>query len=186
MDALTADIREKYGRVVYAHKTHEKERERQSRLSVISKWINIGLGAITLGGLVAALTNTATWGLLLSVVVGTLNVGYMLAQLSFDPLRRAFLHRAAAKQLLAVRDGYQTLIADLEGGFVKPNDARDKRDELDLLAQEAYRLAPDTSNSAYKQARKGLKENEELTFSEAEIDALLPAAFKRSDESTNG
>lgn len=182
MDALIANIRESFGRVVYSHKIHEKERERQSALSALSKWVNITLGAVTLGGLVAALTQAASWALWLSVGVGTLNVGYMLAQLSFDPLRRAGLHRAAAKQLLGVRNSYQALIADLEGGFLTADEAREKRDELEVLADDAYRLAPDTSRWAYRRAKRSLKVEEDMTFSTSEIDAFLPEGLRSGNE----
>jgi hypothetical protein len=182
LDALLANIRESFGRAVYSHKIHEKERELQSRLSTVSKWLNVALGAVTLGGLVVALTQAVPWALWLSTVVGTVNVGYMLAQLTFDPLGKAALHRAAAKQLLGVRNGYQTLIADLEGGFLTADEARVKRDELEVLAQEAYRLAPDTSNWAYKQAQRSLKVGEDMTFSTAEIDAFLPEQLRRGSD----
>lgn len=180
MDYLLASVRDSYARVVYTHKIHEKEREVQSALSTFSKWVNVVLGAVTLSGLIAALTQTFPWALWVGVAVGILNVGYMLTQLSFDPPRRAGLHRAAAKQLLGVRDGYLTLIADIMGGYLDAEEARERRDHLDALAEEAYRLAPDTGKVALGMALRGLKVKKDLTFSTDEIDAFLPQSFRSS------
>lgn len=185
MDYLLSEIRDSFGRVVYTHKIHEKEREIQSGLSTFSKWVNILLGAVTLGGLLAALTETFPWALWVGVVVGILNVGYMLAQLSFDPQRRAGLHRAAAKQLLSVRDGYQTLIADVMAGVLDEETARRRRDELDIVAQEAYRLAPDTGRLAYRWAMRGLKVKQDKTLSNEEVDAFLPEGLRAGSVSPN-
>lgn len=178
MEFLYSVVRESYARVVYTHKIHEKEREIQSALSTFSKWVNVVLGAVTLGGLVAALTETFPWAIWLGVGVGVLNVGYMLVQLSFDPQRVAALHRDTAKDLLFVRDGYQTLIADMMSKFVDAATARDKRDELDAMALDAYRMAPDTSQLALWLATRSLKVKKDMTFSTEEIDAFLPKALR--------
>lgn len=182
MEPLLASIRESYGRVVYTHKTHEKERERQSRIANLSKWTNVVLGAITLGGVIAALGTSTAWVLFLSIAMATLNVGYALVQLSFDPRGQAGLHRAAAKQLLIVRNHFQALIADIKSGCLSDDQARNRRDELDAISAEAYRLAPDTSRRAYARAQRSLKFAEDMTFSVAEIDALLPHGLRETSE----
>lgn len=38
---------------------------------------------------------------------------------------------------------------------------------------------PTTTHAAYTKAQKALQSNEEMTFSEAEIDALLPNGLRR-------
>jgi len=41
-----------------------------------------------------------------------------------------------------------------------------------------YKFAPITSTKAYSKAQKALKINEELTFSDKEIDQFLPEELK--------
>jgi hypothetical protein len=54
-EVLEAQIRECFGRVVYSHKTHEKDADRcLTRLALIKRW-QIILSAITTGGLLAVL-----------------------------------------------------------------------------------------------------------------------------------
>jgi hypothetical protein len=45
-----------------------------------------------------------------------------------------------------------------------------------------YRAAPRTSRRAYEEATKALTEGEELTFTETEVDRLLPPALRRRHE----
>lgn len=177
---LQEQVREVFGRMVYTHKIHEKERERLSRLAVISKWVNIVVSAATLGGVVTALGAGSVGFLVASVCLATLNVGHAFVQLSFDPLRDAGLHRAAAKQLLVVRNGYESLVIDMMSGAVTDDEARARRAELEAQAQDAYRLAPDSSGRAYASAQKALKLKEDLTFSSDEIDAFLPEGVRRN------
>jgi hypothetical protein len=43
-----------------------------------------------------------------------------------------------------------------------------------------YKGAPKTINKAYSMASKALKENEEFTFSDGEIDKFLPESLRRN------
>ncbi len=54
------------------------------------------------------------------------------------------------------------------------------RDNLNEQLVNTYKGAPKTINKAYSLASKALKENEEFTFSDAEIDTFLPESLRRS------
>lgn len=56
MDKINLEaIREAFGRVVYAHKTHEKDAERLTKLTDCLKRMNALLAALTTGGVITAL-----------------------------------------------------------------------------------------------------------------------------------
>jgi len=57
---------------------------------------------------------------------------------------------------------------------------RKHRDDLQEKLLEIYRGSPRTIAKAYKEATKALKKLEELTFSDAEIDAILPKALRKT------
>lgn len=71
---------------------------------------------------------------------------------------------------------------DLHDGTSSAEDVRKRRDELQARLVEIYETAPRTSDAAYKDAGEGLKAREELTFSDAEIDAILPATLRRASQ----
>ena len=49
------------------------------------------------------------------------------------------------------------------------------------ILREVYSSAPRTTTKAYGRAQKGLKSNEELTFSSRELDLMLPEALRLNE-----
>jgi len=182
---LLAQVREAFGRVVYSHKTHEK----QADICFIKyRWqqgILIGLTAVSSGTFLAAVV-----GLLDSTILSTLVTSFIALLVSWMSLgattfkfkEEADAHRDIASRIWDVRESYISLIADLMSGTISDADARARRDELQEATREVYSAAPRTSGKAYDRAQDRLKNNEELTFTSHEIDLFLPQAL-RLDES---
>lgn len=97
-----------------------------------------------------------------------------------DPGQMAEKHKKTASALWDARESYFTPLVDLHDGASSADDVRKKRDELQVRLVEIYETTPRTSDAAYKDAGEGLKAREELTFSGAEIDALLPKTLRRA------
>ncbi len=57
---------------------------------------------------------------------------------------------------------------------------RARRDELQAQLHSIYKTAPHTNSKAYSEAQDALQNREDLTFSDAEIDAFLPGALKKT------
>lgn len=170
-------IRESFGRVVYSHKTHEKAREIESSRAAKVKYANVFLTAMTGGSLVTTLVTDRRIALYVGSVLGAITLGFLIYQLRINPEREAERHRAAAKELWSIRERYLNLIAD---ATVDPENA-DVKARRDSLVQElglVYKFAPDTSSKAYMAAQKALKVDEEMTFSDHEIDAFLPKPLR--------
>lgn len=170
-------IREAFGKVVYTHKTHEKERELLSARATRSAWLSVLLTALTTSGVVAASLLSTPGFLWTSVSISALATANALYQLSFRPAEEAARHRAAAKSLLVIRDRYMTLIADITSGLPAA-EATQRRDQLAADASAIYNSAPDTSPKSYAAAQKALKDDSESTFDDAEIDEFLPAPLR--------
>ncbi|MFJ4286843.1 SLATT domain-containing protein [Paenarthrobacter nicotinovorans] len=173
-------IREEFGRVVYTHKTHEKAREQCSRKASISQWVNIVLNALTFGGVLTSLQSENRAFLYVALGFATVTAGYTLYQLSFNPRQEAVEHREAAKSLLRIRDSYIHLLADVKGNSLSAFEIRHRREQLSARAQDIYRIAPDTSYKTYLSAQRALKEQEDLTFSDDEIDRFLPLNLRKN------
>jgi hypothetical protein len=166
-------IRESFGRVVYSHKTHEKAREQASRWAAIIKWVNIVLTTLTSTTLISTIITNQKALLYTGSILATLTLAFVIFQLSFDPASEAERHRATAKALWYVREKYIHLLTDVKvapGGVDVPR----RRDELMEEVRKIYDLAPDTASRAYRAAQKALKINEDMTFSNEEINNFLP------------
>jgi hypothetical protein len=178
---LESQIRECYGRVAYTHKTQEKMAERRAASLRHVKWIQITLSALTTGGAVGVIFSKET--LLFSYATAILSFATLLLNSymkDLDPGAAAQKHREAASDIWNMREAYMSLLADIRDGSIPLDALRKRRDELQAQLHRIYRIAPHTDGTAYGQAQDALKNQEELTFSDAEIDAFLPGPLKRT------
>ncbi|MBB5854032.1 SLATT domain-containing protein [Amycolatopsis umgeniensis] len=183
-DYLLAQVREAFGRVVYSHKTHEKQADICFRRHRWQQGVLVAFTAVSTGTFLASvlgvlgnqvLTSLATS--FIALVVSALS----LASKSFKFSEESEAHRKIASRLWDVRESYLSLIADLMSGATAPADARVRRDELQEATRAAYADAPRTTSKAYGRAQNGLKNNEELTFTSREIDLFLPEALRLNE-----
>lgn len=181
---LLAQVREAFGRVVYSHKTHEKQADICFGRHRWQQGILVAFTAISTGTFLASvlgllgnpiLTSLATSAI--ALVVSALS----LASKSFRFSEESEAHRDIASRLWDVRESYLSLIADLMSGATSAPDTRVRRDELQEATHKAYADAPRTTPKAFSRASDGLKHNEELTFTSGEIDMFLPEALRLNE-----
>ena len=97
-----------------------------------------------------------------------------------DPGQDAQKHREAASDIWNVREAYLSLLTDIRDQNFSLSDLRARRDELQSQLHAIYGAAPHTNGKAYGEAQDALKNKEDLTFTDAEIDAFLPGPLKRT------
>ena len=176
---LEAQARECYGRVVYTHKTHEKCADiLLVRLSSIKLW-QIFLSSITTAGFLAAMLGAGPVGATVGVVVSTALLVLNAYTKNYDLGALAQKHRQAAADLWLIREKYLALITDLRIGKESLEKVGARRDALLEALHAAYSGAPSTNFAAYRKAQEALQEQEEMTFSDEEIDAFLPKELKK-------
>jgi hypothetical protein len=177
---LEGQLREAYGRVVYSHKTHEKCADilltSLSRIRVMQ----IVLSAITTAGFIGAVFGAGKIGAVLGLIVSTVLLALNSYTKNYDLGELAQKHKQAANDLWIIRESYLSLLVDI-AMKEKPLEALQKqRDELVKQLHAVYSGAPSTTYKAYKKAQEALQKLEDMTFSDAEIDAFLPKELKRS------
>jgi hypothetical protein len=176
---LEGQIRECFGRVIYAHKTHEKEADLCAGTLRRFKVAQIALAAVTTSGALAVLFTDDFVLKAITAAVSLISLfvsGYMKG---FDPGAAAQKHRDTAADLWAIRESYLSLLTDLRSGEIGDGAARQTRDELQHALAAIYKSAPGTSPKAYGKAQKALQALEDYTFNPGEIDKFLPPALKR-------
>lgn len=183
MNAMLLDgIRDSYGRVTYTNKTHEKEIERLSATINRYRWARLALVAITAGGAVGALFTDARLVAIVGGLFSTFSLGITLYGFSFNPERDAMEHRQCARRLWEIREHYLNLIADYQSGRLTDDEAARERDSLAHRLATIYQGAPCTTSAAYAKAQQALKVDEEMTFTDAEIDHLLPPGLRKAPQ----
>lgn len=177
---LEGQLRECFGRVVYTHKTHEKAADiLLRRLSGVKLW-QIILSALTTGGFIAAIFGAGNVGALIGVIVSTTLLVLNAYTKDYDLGELSQKHRQAGADLWIIREKYLSLITDLRMGERPIEELQKGRDKLLEDLHAVYSGAPSTTYQAYKKAQEALKHLEDMTFSDAEIDAFLPKALKKS------
>ncbi|SDG33692.1 SLATT domain-containing protein [Idiomarina zobellii] len=184
---LEAQLRECYGRVVYSHKTHEKCADiLVDKLKQIKFW-QIVLSAILTGGLMTALFDFSvlseyeSYGTFAAVFISTILLVLNSYTKDYDLGEIAQKHRQAGADLWVIRESYLSLLTDLKMDADTVDEIRCRRDELIEKSHAVYTGSPITNDRAYIKAQKALKQLEDMTFAEAEIDAFLPKELKRKN-----
>jgi hypothetical protein len=177
---LEGQLRECFGRVVYTHKTHEKCADiLLGRLSNI-KLLQLILSALTTGGFVAAAFSDGKLAAFLGMLVSTALLMLNSYTKNYDLGELAQKHRQAGADLWIIREKYLSLITDLRMCEAPIEFLQSERDKLLVELHTVYSGAPSTTYQAYKKAQEALKQLEDMTFSDKEIDAFLPKELKRS------
>jgi len=179
-DALIAQLRECYGRVAYSTKAHEKCADiYHQRLGRLKLW-QIILAAVTTGGLITTIFGEAGVATIIAAITSTILLALNTYTKEHDLGELAQKHANAASDLWDIRESYLSLLTDLVAHDADLAHIREERDRLQEALKNAYQGAPRTITKAYKLAQEALKINEELTFSDAEIDNLLPEALRKT------
>src|SRR5699024_6643641 len=90
-------------------------------------------------------------------------------------------HKTASDLLWKIREEYVSLLTDFE--LLEADEIMKKRDELQERTSNVYSNSPRTDAKSYAAAQKALKTEEEQTFSEEEIDNMLPNSIRRCNRS---
>lgn len=177
---IEGQLRECYGRVVYSHKTHEKCADiLLSRLSTLKLW-QIILSALTTAGFVSAFFGSGNIGAGIGVFISTILLVLNAYTKNYDLGELAQKHKQAANEIWLIREKYLSLLTDLAIGKKPLGVIQEMRDFLLENLHTVYAGSPSTTFEAYKKAQNALKTQEDMTFSDEEIDAFLPNELKRS------
>ena len=176
---LEGQLRELYGRAVYSHKTHEKCAD--ILLSCLSriKLCQIILSAISASGFVSTFFGAGTIGSIIGTIFSAILLAVNLYTKDKDLGELASNHRHAANNIWLIREKYLSLIADLAIGGKALKVLQQERDALAEDLHAIYSTVPSTNSRAYAKAQEALKRNEEMTFSDEEIDAFLPTQLRK-------
>lgn len=182
---LEAQLRECYGRVIYTHKTHEKCADILIKNHNRIKNCHIFISSIITGGLIVSLFDIdylsvyQKYGVIIIAILSTISIILETYTKKYDMGKIAQEHRQAAADLWLIREEYLSLLVDLKMSIGSIEDIKYKRDILLKKQHNLYKGIPSTNYKAYSEARNALKNCEEMTFSDKEIDIFLPRELRK-------
>lgn len=174
---LESQLREAYGKIVYTYTCHNKKATRLLKLNDNIKVWQIVLSALSTGGFVTTIIFNDTLVKIIGAVISFLLVIVNSYTKNFNLVGEANEHIKTANLLWKIREEYISLLIDFE--ILSVEEIMVKRDELQNRTFEVYSSSLSTDKKSYKEAQKSLKTEEEQTFSEKEIDVMLPSSIRR-------
>lgn len=91
-------------------------------------------------------------------------------------------HKKSALELLKIREKFISLLCDIKMNRVTEEQIIAKRDELLDSLMCAYDSIKDASEKAVNKASDNLKNRQDNTYSDEEIDSFLPAYLRKSTQ----
>lgn len=179
---LESQIREAYGRVTYSQTCHDKVISRLLKTNDKIKIWQIVLSAITTSGFIVAIFSKDKIASVLGAIISLILLILNSYTKNFNLIEMAQEHKTASDSLWKIREEYVSLLTDFD--ILEPEVIIKKRDELQERTSQVYINSPRTDTKSYVEAQKALKYNEEQTFSENEIDIMLPNSIRRSNRKT--
>ena len=180
-EKIESQIRECFGRVAYTHKAHEKCADFLAVKGGVIKTIQIVLSAITTGGFLYTIFGDNKFITVFGVVASTVLLILTLYYKEFKFEELAEKHRIAALSLWNVRESYVSLLVDMRN--LDKESMVNRRDDLQNQLFRIYEHSPRTNSKGYSKAQQSLKYAEDLTFSNEEIDIMLPEEIRKNKRS---
>jgi hypothetical protein len=144
------------------------------------KWVQIILAALTTcGALGVVFAKDGTYYAYATVGLSFASLVLNSYMKDLDPGEAAQKHRETAADLWNIRESYLSLLTDIHQATPMA-ELKDRRDVLQESLHKIYRSAPHADGRAYIEAQERLKNKEDLTFSDQEIDLLLPTTLRRN------
>lgn len=176
---LESQIRECYARVVWTHKTQEKCSDILTNRNNFIKYSQIILSALTTTGILVTVFGEYKYAGILSAILSAILFSINLFTRSYDLGSIAQKHSEAAINIWNIREKYLSLLTEIKSNSITEAEIIEKRNLLQEELFNAYKGSPRTISKAYEEATKALKMNEELTFTDEEIDKFLPIIFRK-------
>jgi hypothetical protein len=181
---LVAQARQLYGRAAYTHKTHEKQADICHLKYLRQRGWLVALTAISSGTFVTSLVGVALdkqWAALVTSFIALAVTATNLGTKNFKYGEQMQQHRDTAAKIWDVRESYLSLLVDLQSGGCRLEEAATRRNALQASYGATLSDAPRTTPKAYAQAQDALKNKEDLTLGDDEIDRMLPSKLRRGE-----
>lgn len=178
---LLSSIRKTYTSVVWSHKIQEKQAEIYEAKYAWMEKLNIAAASLTSAGIVALIFTDQLWIKIVSALLSFITLFVSAIFKSFELPQIGKKNKETANKLISVRDELELLILKLKTEASSTSDILSKYEELVKKADEIYLAAPNTTSKAVELARQALKIQNDNTYTDDEIDSLLPAELREGN-----
>jgi hypothetical protein len=181
-DKLESSVRDTLGSVAWSHKIHEKQADIYDTRYRRMETAKIAAASLTSVGIISMIFTDQLWIKLVSALISFVSVFVSAFFKSFNLQVMVSRHKSSATKLLVIRDNLKLLILQMHMQKDDPNTIYDKYESTVHQLDRIYADAPNTTDKAVEKARDALNITQDNTFSDMEINSMLPARLRTRGE----
>lgn len=176
---LEDTARQTYASVVWSHKIQEKQSDIYASQF---NWMEIGkivFASATSVGIIAVIFRDEWWIKITSALLSFVTVSINSFFKSFNLQNMVSLHKAAANNLLGIREELRLLLLNIRMQEAPPAELNNRYAEIIERLNRIYADAPSTTPKAVKLASKALNIQGDNTYTDDEINRFLPEQLRK-------
>ena len=173
-------VRSAFAGVSWTHKIHEKQADIYYMQFKVMETVKIVSSVLASIGIISLIISDPLWLKIVSALVSGVSAFISTYYQSFKTYEQIENHKKTARELLALRDRYIHLLLN-----IKINDDITNLvsifEELEKDKHGVYNSAPITTNKAVSLAREALNISHDNSYTDSEIDGMLPESLGKGD-----
>ena len=174
-------VRNTFAGAVWSHKIHEKQADQYAQKYHTMETINIFCASLTSAGLIGTIFYSEMWLKIITAVLSFITIYCGAYFKSFALQDMIEKNRNTAHKIICSRNDLIVLLTEIHLKTGTPQELSEKYKVILEKLNEAYASAPDTTQEAVDEATAALKDREEFSYSDQEIDKFLPLHLQRGD-----
>lgn len=178
---LESYVRKFYASVAWTHKIQEKQAEIYTSKQEFIAIINIIASSITSVGVFSLVFTDQFWVKVSSAIISFITVFIGAFQKTFDLYGMAKECKSVATKLVILRDDLELLLLKIRLKKHPLDELLTEFQELQKKVHEVYQEQPKSTNKAVKKAGIALEVTQDNTFSDQEIDMMLPEELRKGN-----
>lgn len=179
---IESSVRDTLGSVVWSHKIQEKQADIYDDRFKCMETTKILAASLTSVGILSLIFTDQLWIKIISTAISFISVFVSAYFKSFDLQIMVGQHKAAANNLLIIRDELKLLLLQIKLQNDDTTVLFESYTDIVHKLDKIYADAPKTTNKAVEKARKALNITKDNTFSDSEIDSFLPVELRNGGD----
>ncbi len=175
-------VRNTFAGSVWSHKIHEKQADLHAKKYHTMETINILCASLTSAGVIGTILYSEVWLKIITAVLSFITIFCGAYFKSFAIQDAIDNNRKTVHKIVCSRNDLITLLTEIRLKTRSPEELTEKYKAILEELNEAYESAPGTTKEAVKEATIALKEREEFTYSDQEINRFLPSHLRRGEQ----
>lgn len=178
-EILEDNVRKHYTDIAWTHKIQEKEADLLAKKYKKMEILRITTSALTSAGVTSVIFSDF---FLVKIITALLSFAALFVNLFFESFNLKNMiaeHKKTANEIVGIRNELQVLLMDIRLREKSFEFLENEYKRLLKSMKEIYKTAPQTSKEAVEMASKALKNLNENSYSDDEIDILLPKSLRK-------